>query len=395
MIYDLVIVGGGAGGLFAGVMAGKNGLKTLIIEKQNKLGKKLSATGNGRCNIANTNFCFNCELPYYNNNKFVEDVFKSLNLNSVDDFIELLKEYGILTYVDNEGRVYPFCNYAPNVISILSNLLGEYKVDIMLDSVASDIYKDGDEFIVFAGEKIRAKNVLLACGGSATILAEKLGHNTTNLKKGLVGIKTKQSFKRISGVRVDNAKISVELDEIKNAKDKNICIENNTYSEVGEIIFKDDGISGICVMNVSLIMNRHNIFKNLSLDLISYKTEQQLKAEMQEYAQKYKNGLINYLYSLFPYKLAKYLFEEYKTINEIVRNIKHFKLDFKDFYSNNQLTIGGNDVSELDITQSKICKNLYLSGEMLNIDGLCGGYNLMFAITSALASVKQILKGKF
>ena len=393
MIYDLVIVGGGAGGLFAGVMAGKKGLKTLIIERENKLGKKLSATGNGRCNIANTNFCFNCDLPYYNNNKFVIDVFKSLGLNKVNDFLELLKnEFGILTYADSEGRVYPYCNYAPNVVSILSNLLNEYGVEVMLNSVVGDIDKDKDEFVIFADNMVRAKNVLLCCGGSATILAENLGHNRTNLKKGLAGIKTKQSFKWISGVRVDNAKISATLDNIKDALDNNIEIKDNTYTEVGEVIFKDDGISGICVMNISSILNRYNHFENLSLDLATYKTKQELKLEMQKFERDYKNGIINYLYSLFPYKLAKYLYETYKTPDEIAKNIKHFKLKFADFYSNNQVTIGGIELEEVNLTQSKICENLYLSGEMLNIDGLCGGYNLMFAITSALVSVKEILK---
>ena len=393
MIYDLVIVGGGAGGLFAGVMAGKKGLKTLIIERENKLGKKLSATGNGRCNIANTNFCFNCDLPYYNNNKFVESMFKSLGLNNVEDFLQLLKsEFGILTYADSEGRVYPICNYAPNIVSILSNLLNEYGVEVKLNTVVGDIDKDGDEFAIFADNMVRAKNVLLCCGGSATILAENLGHNRTNLKKGLVGIKTKQNFKWISGVRVDNAKISVALNNIKEAKDKNIEISNNVYSEIGEIIFKDDGISGICVMNISSILNRYNTFENLSLDLISNKSKQELKLEMLEFAKKFKNGIVNYLYSLFPYKLANYLFETYKTPDEIAKNIKRFKLDFIDFYSNNQVTIGGIETDELDITKSKNCENLYISGEMLNIDGLCGGYNLMFAILSALSSVKTILK---
>ena len=395
MIYDLVIIGGGAGGLFAGIEAGKNNLKTLIIEKENKLGKKLSATGNGRCNIANTNFKFESSFPFYNNNKYVEEMFKSIEYKSVEDFLLYLKELGIITYNDSEGRVYPYCNYAPNVVNILSNLLGEYGVEIMVDSCATKIEKQQEIFsIQVNNELVRAKNVLLCCGGSAVQLANSFGHKSTPLKTGLVGIKTAQNFKNISGVRIDNVKVSVELDgNLVDSEIINCKIENNKYSEIGEVVFKDDGISGICVMNISSIMNRYN-YKNIGLDLVSYKSQVELESEMEEFAKKYKNGVINYLYSLFPFKLAKYLYEKYKTPVEISNAIKDFKLEVNGFYSNNQITIGGIDTDELNLTKSKLVGNLYLCGEMLNMDGLCGGYNLMFAITSAISSVKSILKNK-
>ena len=395
-IYDLVIVGGGAGGLFAGVLAGENNLKTLIIEKENKLGKKMLATGNGRCNIANINFFNHC----YNNNEFVKSIFSYFSgetklTNYAKPLISKLEEWGLSFYSDSEGRVYPISNSSACVVSVLSNKLAQNNVEIMLESEVKNIQKQNELFFLKVNnETITAKNVLLCCGGSATKLAQNFGHSVTKFTRSLVGFKTVQNLKQISGVRVHNAVVNVQFNNsvLKSSHSPLATITSNTFSEKGEILFKDDGLSGICVMNASAIIARNSGKKfELYLDLLPDLTQEKISQKLNKFSENNPENMLNCLYGWFAKPLAKWLFEKYKTPQNIAKQIKHFSVDVKDTYDNNQVTCGGVNVGELNLTQSKLVSGLYLSGEMLNIDGVCGGYNLMFALTSAGASIKQII----
>ncbi len=394
--YDLVIVGGGAGGLFAGALASKNNLKTLIIEKENKLGKKLLATGNGRCNIANTNLYGHC----YNNSEFVKQIFeKFANKEKLTNFAKpilvQLEEWGLSFYADSEGRVYPTSNSSACVVSVLSNTLAKFGAEIMLESEVKGIEKVNNIFkLKVNNQNISAKNVLLCCGGSAVNLAKELGHSITPLAKSLVGFKTTQNLKQISGVRVHKAKIFVEFENeiLKSSHSPLVEITLNTFAETGEIIFKDNGISGICVMNASAVVARNNNQKfKLHLDLLPDVPCEKIEEKLNNFFVQGAENMLNCLYGWFAKPLAKWLFEKHKTPKQIAKQIKKFALDVCDTYENNQVTCGGVEVNELNLTQSKLVSGLYLSGEMLNIDGVCGGYNLMFALASAGLSVKLII----
>ena len=394
-VYDLAIIGGGAGGLFAGTIAGENGLSTIIIEKENKLGKKLLATGNGRCNIANMNFYDYC----YNNPQYVKRIYEEFSLkdklqNCSKPILDKLQQFGLSFYNDNEGRVYPISNSTHCVVSVLSNTLARFGVEIMLESNVKEISKKDDIFeIKLPQEIIKSKNVLLCCGGGAVQLAQELGHSTTPLKPSLTGLKTQQNFKKISGVRVHNATVNANFNnDLKKEFSPLVNIQNNIYSEKGEVTFKDDGISGICVMNVSAVIARQNKTPEIWLDLLPNISQEKIHAVLTESLN--SCGIINKLYGWFAKPLAEYLFNNYKTPQLIANNIKHFSVILKGTYENNQVTCGGIKVNELTLTHSNKVSNLYLSGEMLDIDGVCGGYNLMFALASAGLSVKQILKNK-
>ena len=396
--YDLVIIGGGAGGLFAGVLASENKLKTLIIEKENKLGKKLLATGNGRCNIANINFYNHC----YNSPEFVKSIFEEFaNKEKLTNFalplLTKLEEWGLSFYADQEGRVYPVSNSSACVVSVLCNQLEKNKVEVMLESEVKNIKKQNNLFLVKVNnEIIKSKSVLLCCGGSATKLAESFGHSVTKLTRSLVGFKTKQNFKPISGVRVSNAVVNVQFENavLKSSHSPLTTVTPNRFSEKGEIIFKDDGLSGICVMNSSSIVARNSDEKfKLSLDLLPDISFEKVKEKLEKFYQLNKEDMLNCLYGWFAKPLAQWLFNKYKTPQKIAQQIKNFEIEVCGTYENNQVTCGGVNISELNLTQSKLVSGLYLSGEMLNVDGVCGGYNLMFALTSAASSVVEICAG--
>ena len=391
-IYDLVIVGGGAGGLFAGAIAGENNLKTLIIEKENKLGKKMLATGNGRCNIANTNYYEYC----YNNSEYVKSVFEQFaNKDKLQNYakpvLDKLKEYGLSFYSDNQGRVYPVSNSSQCVVSVLCNTLARFNVEIMLESTVNKIVKNNNLFEVsVSNQSIKAKNVLLCCGGSAVELATQLGHTSTQLTRSLAGFITQENFKKISGVRVNKAIVNAQFqNNLKSSYSPLVTIKDNTYSEVGEVIFKDNGVNGICVMNVSSVAARQNQTPKLWLDLLPDLSQEKVFNKLKE--SENGCGIKNVLYGWFAKPLAEYLINKYKTAENISQVIKRFEVAIKDTYENNQITCGGINVEELNLTQSKIINSLYLSGEMLNIDAICGGYNLMFALASAGVTVKHIL----
>lgn len=396
--YDLVIVGGGAGGLFAGALASENNLKTLIIEKENKLGKKLLATGNGRCNIANVNMYAHC----YNNPEYVKSIFEHFAgreklTNNALPMLSKLEQWGLSFYSDNEGRVYPVSNSSACVVSVLSNTLAKNGVEIMLESQVKKIEKINNLFCVHVNsEKVYGKNVLLSCGGGATELAKQLGHTVTTFNKSLVGFKTTQNLKPISGVRVHKAVVKAQFENniFKTSHAPLTKITPNTFEETGEIIFKDDGVGGICVMNLSAIVARNPNQKfKFSIDILPEISEEKIMQKLQMFEKCNPENMLNCLYGWFAKTLAQWLFNKYKTPQQISKQIKNFKLEVNGTYENNQVTCGGVEVEELDLTQSKLVSNLYLSGEMLNIDGVCGGYNLMFALASAGISVVEICAG--
>ena len=335
------IIGAGALGLYLGNYLKLNNIDFKIFEK-NKIGSKILASGNGRCNIGNDNI----NLSFYHNVKFNNFV------NYKDKVYMLLKDLGIYIKTDEEGRLYPFSESSQSVVNILTKNI---KDNIINENITKIEKKDNGYYLNNNGP---FEKVVIAIGSTASLSkTEGFYDILDNLKvkydkfiPSLVGFKVKENLKAITGV-MTNAKVSL----INN--DKLI------YEEEGKIIFKDDGISGICIMNLSSFYQKLDNKNNTKLVIDFYP------------------GFDNYksIEGMFNPKLYNYILK-----NNI--DIHKFSLNIKDTYDLKlaQVGMGGISLDELNSNYSlKKDNNIYAGGEVVDITGLCGGYNLYHAFSSA------------
>jgi predicted Rossmann fold flavoprotein len=344
------IIGGGACGLMLATILEKNKIDYTIFNS-GKIGRKILASGNGRCNISNINY----DDTFYHNNP-LSYIVKD-NQNELFDYFNELKIY---TFKDEEGRMYPI---SESSLSVLNILLKNIKKDI-LDIEVKNINKINNKYYI--NNEYEFDYVVCATGSYASYIKNKrdeynrylndLNITISNLYPSLVGFKVLENVKTISGVR---SKAYVKLVQ-------NDCI---IHSEHGEVNFKDDGISGICIMNLS------SYYANLS-----NKDNCQIVIDLA-----YKEEYDDYSSILNP-KLLEYVLK-----NNI--NPHSFTLKIKDVYDFEfaQVSHGGIDTNLVNKDLSYVNdKNIYFGGELLNIDGVCGGYNLMFAFTSALVIARSL-----
>lgn len=357
--YDVCILGGGAAGLAAAAELDKN-LKTCLCDRNKILGRKILATGGGRCNITNAS-CSHKDMTL--------DFFKSL---------------GMELYSDEEGRYYPYSNQASDVVRVLEEKAEANNVDIMTEfSVERIIHKEAgvlggkDIFLISDGKKtIEAEHLILATGGKAAPImgttgdsyrfARDLGHSVDKIYPILTGIEC-GDLKDIKGIRA-KGKVSLYRN--------NECVK----SETGEVQFNEDGISGICVMNLTLYItldkgeNIKDAMKKYSvvLDLAPDFTEEEISIRESSF------GILSY-------RLAKRVG---------IDKIKRWKLPVKGVkgWKTAQCTGGGIPLYEVDMEsmESKLVKNLYVAGELLDIQGPCGGYNLQNAWETGLKAARHI-----
>ncbi|MBR6071376.1 MAG: NAD(P)/FAD-dependent oxidoreductase [Acholeplasmatales bacterium] len=337
----IAIIGAGASGLFlANMLYGKY---DFTIFNNGKIGRKILASGNGRCNIANNNL----DVSKYHNNQLVNKLL--VNKDKVFDEFKRLKIY---LKEDSEGRLYPISESSLSILNILSKNV----IDNIVDIKVTKIDKKNGKYIInnmYSGYD----KVIVGVGSISSVVDKDIykfldGINVkfNDFKPSLVGFKVKNKIKAISGVR---SKCNVSL------------FNGNklVHSEDGEVIFKDDGISGICVMNLSsYYAHLNNINKPyIKIDLLN--------------GNKYDN-----LESVINPKLLEYISK-----NNI--NPNDFRLDIIDTYGfeNSQVSKGGIDINSLnDDLSIKSDPNMYFMGEVIDVDGICGGYNLFFAFLSAV-----------
>ena len=373
------IIGAGASGLFlASYLSRYSDYDITIFERNKKIGSKIKASGNGKCNFSNYK-----ALPSdYNNESFIEELFRN---TKKEELFNYLSEIGFMFKFDEEGRMYPITNSSESFLNLLT---AEFKnVKILLDSPVSKIDKKNSKYIV---NGLEFDKVVLATGSNASIAKDKwnftydylrsLDLKMVDTKPSLVGFKVKENVKDLSGFR---SKASVSLFE----NDKLI------FKEFGEVIFKDDGISGIVVMNASHYYNNKKEF--LSLNLLPGVEVNELKYKLKK-RYDYKQNIEYALTGLLHPSLIKYFIKNrINDIDTIISTLTNFKLNIVDTYSLEfaQVSKGGVDVSEIDSSfRLKKDNNIYILGEMLDINGVCGGYNLMFAFLSALTASKELLK---
>ncbi|MBQ8177935.1 MAG: aminoacetone oxidase family FAD-binding enzyme [Clostridia bacterium] len=359
-MYDLLIIGGGVSGMVAAVTAARRGKSVLILERAEKVGKKLLATGNGKCNMANT-----AGIANKYNNDFAYPMLEKYDLDLQRNFFHSI---GVLTK-EVEGRIYPYSEQASSVLNALRKELDNLGVRVVVGECVTRID------LAFNVGGYKAKSVLLATGSKATFgehsahLYEKFGHQCTDLRPALVPMLTApNNLKGLRGVRLKAlVKLFADGKYVAECRD--------------EVIFKDNGVSGTAIFNLSLLLARLNArYAYLSLDLMpEYNYD-----EVREIIKKL-GGIDN----LFHKEIVNNILRKSDGIDDMARTIKNYQLDNARLGSMElaQVTSGGLVTTDFDnlTLESKLQKGLYASGEVLDVDGECGGYNIMWAVASGMA----------
>jgi predicted Rossmann fold flavoprotein len=404
---DVAVVGGGPSGMMAALAASALGRRTVILERMDRVGKKLLATGNGRCNLANGNPAagrFHGAGP-----DFIRRVTVQFGLKEILAFFSSI---GLEVRQDEAGRIFPVTDRASTVLDLLRDELKRRHVAECCgnDVDAVQISKSG--FMLACGNRTVAecRSVVLAAGGKAApalgsngsgfVLARSLGHSIVSPRPALVQIcLADKRMKRLKGVRVE---AGVTL------MDGNTAIR----SEPGEIIFTDDGLSGIPVMNLSRFIDDPKLKKEkkpfVQIDLFPRRSGEDLAEAMERrfrtLAHKDTAGACMGLLDkrLIPFLLeAEGLGPDVPAPSaasdggapRLARRLKRWTLDVEGTRSWNeaQVTAGGVDTGEVDpaTLESKIAGRLFFAGEILDVDGDCGGYNLQWAWSSGFVAGKH------
>ena len=358
------IIGGGASGCYLAIRLKelKPDFNVTIIEKNDKLMKKIAVTGNGRCNYANLGNL----KGKYNNDEFANKIINNLPPKEI---VASFDRYGIHpTMIDD--LVYPVSLSAQTVMLMFEKRLNELRVDVLLDEEFLDYSKQDKQYQVKTNKSTHVFDVLvftsggkaypqLGTNGAVLDIMRQHGYRIETLSPSLSPIKTKENTKKVSGQR---AKCHVSL------------FDGNKlfYEEDGEVLFKDDGLSGIVILNMSTKINS-----------LADKNKARIVLDL---ASGYGNIKEDEYPQFVNPKVATYLKDNHLDIHRL-------SFSFKAFYDYNiaEVSHGGISISEInDSLESKKEENLYFAGEILDVDGMCGGYNLMFAFASAETVAKSI-----
>lgn len=383
----IAIIGGGPAGMMCAIKAAENHGVT-IFEKNEKLGKKLFITGKGRCNL--TNYCDEREFlkNMVNNSNFMYSSIYSFSPFTTYYYFE---ELGLPLKVERGNRAFPLSDKSSDVIKAYEKKLKDLGVKVHLNFEIKSIEKVGEEFILNGREKF--DKVVIATGGISYKLtgstgdgykfAKNFGHKLINQVPGLIGINLKNNFS-LAGLTLKNV-------ELKVIKDKKIISK-----EFGEMLFTHRGISGPIVLTTSSKINRLKDFE-MFLDLKPALEPEKLDARiLRDFSENQNKNIENVMKSLLPKDLISYVLysagisgdEKVNQITKIerenlVKTIKNFELKFDslDDIDRAIVTSGGVDVKEIDpkTMESKKVSGLYFIGEVLDLDGLTGGFNIQIA----------------
>lgn len=407
----VVVIGGGAAGLMAAVIAGREGAKVTLLEKMNYVGKKMGITGKGRCNITNA-----CDMSDFikntpGNGKFLYGAYERF---TNEDLLQLLHDAGLETKVERGGRVFPASDSALDVRNTFMKLMKHYGVDVHLEEPVKKILVDDDTVtgVVTDKETYHADAVVIATGGKSYpatgstgdgyILAAQVGHTITDIRPSLVPIVTEEYWvKDLMGLSLRNVELSVV------AKNK---VQAKMF---GEMMFTHFGITGPIVLSLShtvgKLMRKKNIGTigldiNLKPALSPETLDKRLQKDFELYS---KKQLINGMKDLLPSRLIPLIIElagidPQKPINQISKEerqqigymLQHMPLTVKGLRPVEEaiVTAGGISLKEFNpkTMESKLVKGLYGAGEVLDIDAFTGGYNLQAAFSTGYVAAMHI-----
>lgn len=396
---NVIVVGGGAAGMMAAIFAARNGQNVTLLEKNEKLGKKIFITGKGRCNITNASEIEDLFSAVISNPKFLYSGFYSFTNDQVIHFFE---ELGVATKIERGNRVFPVSDHSSDVIAALAREMQRLKVKVLLHCEVKELLVNNEKEIkgvqLVNGKKITADAVVVATGGisypstgstgDGYRFARNCGHKVTELFPSLVPMEVKEWYaKELQGLSLKNIEI-----RITDGKKK-------LYDEFGEMLFTHYGVTGPVILSASSIVGKMLEEKELVLhiDLKPALTEEQLdKRLLREFEANHNKQFKNAIDSLLPAKLRPVIIElsgieEEKKVHEItkeerlslLRLIKDFHMTLTGLRGYNEaiITKGGISVKEIDpgTMESKLIKNLYFAGEVLDLDAVTGGYNLQIA----------------
>lgn len=407
----VVVIGGGAAGLMAAVIAGREGAKVTLLEKMNYVGKKMGITGKGRCNITNA-----CDMSDFikntpGNGKFLYGAYERF---TNEDLLQLLHDAGLETKVERGGRVFPASDSALDVRNTFMKLMKHYGVDVHLEEPVKKLLIDDGVVtgVVTDKETYHADAVVIATGGKSYpatgstgdgyILAAQVGHKITDIRPSLVPIVTEESWvKDLMGLSLRNVELSVV------AKNK---VQAKMF---GEMMFTHFGITGPIVLSLShtvgKLMRKKNIGTigldiNLKPALSPETLDKRLQKDFDLYS---KKQLINGMKDLLPSRLIPLIIElagidPQKPINQISKEerqqigymLQHMPLTVKGLRPVEEaiVTAGGISLKEFNpkTMESKLVKGLYGAGEVLDIDAFTGGYNLQAAFSTGYVAAMHI-----
>lgn len=398
------VVGGGAAGMLSAIIAARNGHKVVLLEKNEKLGKKLFITGKGRCNLTNA-----CDKETFfdhivSNPKFL---FKAYHTFSNYDAMDFFEQLGLPLKVERGNRVFPVSDKSSDVISVLKRELERQSVSIRYKSeVTKLITKDGafhSLLVKGSSEELTGDAVIITTGGlsypvtgsdgAGYQFAKELGHTITELSPSLVPLYTEETFVReLMGLSLKNVEIRITSGQ------------KQIYRDFGELLFTHFGVSGPVILSASsyvlpYLKNKEPLL--LTIDLKPALTEEQLDHRILRDFEEFKNKQFkNSLDHLLPNKLIDViirlsLINSEKKVNSITKEerlqlvhvLKHFPLHITKLADYNQavVTKGGVFVKEVNPStmESKLVKNVYFAGEVLDLDALTGGFNLQIAWSTA------------
>jgi len=400
MNYDVAIIGGGPAGLMAAIRAGELGFSAVLLEKNDKLGIKLLITGGGRSNITNLNDNKNIAKSFGDNGKWL---LSGLSRFGPEEVLRFFNNNNLLTKVEDNGRVFPEDNYSQGVLDVFLLLLKKYSIEVKTKAEVKKIIKKEnkiEKIILSNGEEVVAKNFIISTGGKSYpstgstgdgyAWLKEMGHDIIELRPALVPIKIKNpSIKELEGLSLLDVNTSYWR------KNKKIC------SERGDLIFTSNGLSGPAILNLSGKLDNLedqsgvkisiDLFPDLDFSELDKKIQDKFSSENKFF----KNALIGFVPpKLIPVLISWLKINPEKKANSInrlerhnlVKLLKNIALDYiglEDF-SRAMITAGGVNLKEVDPKnmKSKIINNLYIAGEILDLNGPTGGYNLQACWTT-------------
>lgn len=403
--YEYIVVGGGPAGIFSAIYAGSHGIKTAILEKKNKIGKKILIAGSGQCNITHTGEIKDFLTKYGDHGKFLRTAIYKYSPKDLQNFF---KEHGLELVPREDGKIFPITKRSVDVVELLYNMCKKYNVDIIENcEVLSIVHKDSFILNTHLG-KFNSKNILLSTGGitypqtgsngQGYKFAKTLGHKILEPKPCLTPIYIKDyPFTELAGISFKDISISV-FD-----KDKKICVSK------GDLLFTHKNLSGPGILDNSRYMKRGYKISFNFIDLTIEKFKEKFIDYTHNHGKHLTKTFLN-TYNLPERFIKNMLFEaeicECVKISSLTKKMRDDlgKLLISYQYEITKLggidvgmaTNGGIDLKDINskTMESKLIKGLYFSGEIMDIDGDTGGYNIQAAISTGVLAARNIRKIK-